>query len=390
MGQAVTGVRAGWRAFGLTWKSIFQDKAALLLLFISGVVYSFFYPLPYSAESVRGVPVAIVDQDNSALSRQLIRYAAAHPGIDVVRVTTRPEQAQELIWQGDAAGAMFIPADFSRKVLAGAQPEVEVSGNGSYPLLNKVVLNGFAEVSGTLSAGIEIKRLNAATPSSVQVEALRQPLGIEALPMFNVREGYASYIVPGVVVLVMQQTFLLGVGLLFGSWSSAKSFPYAATKASYFGALNALALVVVVNAMYFFGFVFWWQDYPRGGNLLGTIVLTVLYAYALAALGILIGTFFRTRERSIQLLVATSMPILFLSGLSWPSSALPVPLQAASWLLPSTAAIQGFIATNQMGATLHEVRTEVAALAGLAMVLVAVGLRQWRRMGPAAVDVDVK
>jgi ABC-2 type transport system permease protein len=376
----VNGVRAGWRAFGLTWKSIFQDKAALLLFFISGIVYSFFYPLPYSAESVRGVPVAVVDQDNSALSRQLIRYAGAHPGIDVVRVTTRPEEAQELIWQGDAAGAMFIPADFSRKVLAGAAPEVEVSGNGSYPLLNKVVLNGLAEVAGTLSAGVEIRRLSAATPSAMQAEALRQPLGTEALPMFNVREGYASYIVPGVVVLVMQQTFLLGIGLLFGSWSSARSFPYAPTAASYFGALNAFALVVVLNAMYFFGFVFWWQDYPRGGNLVGTIVLTVLYSYAVAALGILIGTFFRTRERSIQLLVATSMPIMFLSGLSWPTSAIPVPLQAASWLLPSTAAIQGFIATNQMGASLHEVRTELAALAGLAIVLVAAGLRQWRRM----------
>ncbi len=378
----MSGVRAGWRAFALTWKAIFQDKAALLLFFISGIVYSFFYPLPYSAESVRGVPVAVVDQDNSALSRQLIRYAEAHPGIEVVRVTTRPEQAQELIWQGDAAGAMFIPADFSRKVLAGAQPEVEVSGNGAYPLLNKVVLGGLAEVAGTISAGIEIKRLSATTPSSAQVEALRQPLSTEALPMFNVREGYASYIVPGVVVLVMQQTFLLGIGLLFGSWSTAKSFPYASNGASYFGALNAFALVVALNAMYFFGFVFWWQDYPRGGNLIGAIVLTVLYAYAVAALGMLIGTFFRTRERSIQLLVATSMPIMFLSGLSWPTSAIPVPLQAASWLLPSTAAIQGFIATNQMGASLYEVRVEVAALAGLAVALVAVGLRKWLSMAP--------
>jgi ABC-2 type transport system permease protein len=378
----VNGARAGWRAFGLTWKAIFQDKAALLLFFISGIVYSFFYPLPYSAESVRGVPVAIVDQDDSALSRQVIRYAGAHPGIDVVRVTTRPEEAQELIWHADAAGAMFIPADFSRKGLASAQPEVQVSGNGSYPLLNKVVLNALAEVSGTVSAGIELKRLGAATPSAVQAEALRQPLGIEALPLFNVHEGYASYIVPGVVVLVMQQTFLLGIGLLFGSWSTAKSFPYAPTAASYFGALNAFALVVALNAMYFFGFVFWWQDFPRGGNFLGTAVLTVLFAYAVAALGMLIGMFFRTRERSIQLLVATSMPIMFLSGLSWPTSAIPVPLQVASWLLPSTAGIQGFIATNQMGASLHEVRTELAALLGLAVVLAAAGLRKWRRMAP--------
>ncbi len=370
------------RAFALTWQAIFRDKAALLLFFISGIVYSFFYPLPYSAEAVRGVPVAVVDQDNSALSRQLIRYAGAHPGIDVVAVTTRPEEAQQLIWSGKAAGAMFIPADFSRKVLAGAQPEIEVSGNGSYPLLSKVVLNALADVVGTVSAGVELKRNGAATPSSLQAEALRQPLGIEALPLFNVGEGYASYIVPGVVVLLMQQTFLLGIGLLFGSWSSANTLPYAPTAAAYFGALNGFALVVVFNAMYFFGFVFWWQDYPRGGNLAGTVLLTVLYAYCVAALGLLIGMFFRTRERSVQLLVATSMPIVFLSGLSWPASAMPQPLQALSWLLPSTAAIQGFIATNQMGATMHEVRTELAALAGLAMALVGAGLIKWLRMQP--------
>ncbi len=375
-------LRAASRAFLLTWQSIFRDKAALLLFFVSGIVYSFFYPLPYSAEAVRRVPVAIVDQDQSALSRQLIRYAGAHPSILVVGVSTRPEAAQELIWQGQAAGAMIIPADFSRKVLAGLQPEIDVSGNGAYPLLNKVVLNGLAEVAGTVSAGIELKRLGATTPSGIQAEASRQPLSVEAVPLFNVREGYASYIVPGVVVLIMQQTFLLGIGLLFGSWSSEKSFPYAQDAASYCGALTAFALVVALNAMYFFGFVFWWQDYPRGGNLAGTAMLTLLFAYSVAALGMLIGMFFRTRERSMQLLVATSLPIMFLSGLTWPASAIPAPLQVLGWLLPSTAAIQGFVATNQMGASLHEVRMELAGLLGLAAVCVVLGLRKWRRIVP--------
>ena len=376
-------LRAAARAFLLTWQSIFRDKAALLLFFISGIIYSFFYPLPYSSETVRRVPIAVVDQDHSALSRQLIRYAGAHPSIQVVAVGTRPEAAQELIWQGEAAGALLIPADFSRKVLAGLQPEIEVSGHGAYPLLNKVVLNGLAEVVGTVSAGIELKRLGAATPSSLQAEAARQPLGVETLPLFNVREGYGSYVVPGVVVLIMQQTFLLGIGLLFGSWSSGNTFPYAQDAASYCGALTAFALVVGLNAMYFFGFVFWWQDYPRGGNLAGSAVLTLLFAYSVAALGILIGMFFRTRERSMQLLVATSLPIMFLSGLTWPASAIPAPLQALGWLLPSTPAIGGFVATNQMGASLREVGTELAALLALATVFVLLGLRKWRRIGPA-------
>ncbi|WP_409268362.1 ABC transporter permease [Massilia sp. BHUDP2] len=377
----MSGLASAYQAWRLTWRAILGDKAALLLLFISGIVYSFFYPWPYSGEIVRRVPVAVVDQDGSALSRQLIRWTGAHPGLSVAGVTTRPEQAQEWIWRGDAAGVMIIPADFSGKLLAGRQPEVEVGGSGAYPLLNKVALNGLAEVVGTLSAGIELKRLGAGTPSAQQAAAQRQPLSVEPLPMFNVSEGYASYIVPGVVVLLMQQTFLLGIGLLFGSWASARAFPYAAGTAAYAGALAAFASVVLLNAAYYFGFVFWWQDYPRGGNPLATLVLSLLYSVCVAALGIFMGLFFRTRERSVQLLVASSMPVLFLAGLAWPASALPWPLQGLRWLLPSTAAIQGFIAANQMGASLAELRREVLALAGLALLFIVLGLRSWRRRG---------
>ena len=62
------------------------------------------------------------------------------------------------------------------------------------------------------------------------------------------------------------------------------------------------------------------------------------------------------------------------------ASAIPAPLQALGWLLPSTSAIQGFVATNQMGASLHEVRIELAGLLGLAAVFVVLGLRKWRRI----------
>jgi ABC-2 type transport system permease protein len=377
------GASAWWREWRascrLTAGAIVRDPAALLLFFIAGIVYSFFYPLPYRAETVRRVPVAIVDQDHSALSRQLIRYVGSHPALTVAGVTTRPEQAQEWIWQGDVAGTLVIPADFSRKALTGRQPEVEVGGIATYPLLNKVVLNALAEVTSTVSAGIELKRLGAGSPSPAQTAAQREPLGVEALPMFNVREGYASYIVPGVVVLLMQQTFLLGIGLLFGSWAADRTFPYAPTTAAYCGALAACAAVVVLNGAYFFGFVFWWQDYPRSGNPAAAVVLTLVYAVCVAALGIFMGLFFRTRERSVQLLVATSMPVVFLAGLVWPASALPAPLQLLRWLIPSTAAIEGFIAVNQMGASLKEVSRDLLVLAALSVAFIVLGLRTWRR-----------
>jgi ABC-2 type transport system permease protein len=383
----MNGPRELLRAFVQTWRAILSDKGAFALLFLGGIVYSFFYPLPYSRESVRQAPVAVIDQDHSALSRQLARYADAHPSVGVTVVTADLQQALDLLRRNEIAGTLFIPSGFSDKVLTGRTASVEVAGNGLYMMLNKSAVNGLAEAVGTVSAGVEVKRLGANTPSPDQALAQRQPVVLNPVPVFNVREGYGAYIVPGVVVLIIQQTLLMAIALMFGTWFERGGLPISAGLRSYFGMLSAYASAAALNCLYFFGFVFWWQDYSRGGNLAGMLVFILLYSYTIAAVGMLLGMLFRTRERSAQLLLGTSLPFLFLAGLAWPVQALPPILQLVRWLIPSTAGIQGFIALNQLGASLSEVSVEAAALALLLIASVSAGAWKWktvRRQGNLA------
>jgi ABC-2 type transport system permease protein len=378
MGKDMSGARELLRAFLQTWRSILSDIGAFGLIFLGGIAYSFFYPLPYSSEAVRQVPVAVVDLDHSALSRQIARYADAHPSVQVVAVTADIRQALDLLWRNEIAGTLLIPPAFSDKVLTGRQADVEAAGNGLYMMLNKSAVNGLAQAVGTVSAGVELKRLGATTPSPDQAQAQRQPVAVQSVPLFNVREGYGSYIVPGVIVLIMQQSLLMAIALMFGTWFERDGLPFSASLASYFGMLNAYASAAVLNCLYFFGFVLWWQDYPRGGNLAGMLVFVVLYSYTVAAFGMLLGTLFRTRERSTQLLLVTSLPFVFVSGLPWPAEGLPPLLQWFRWLIPSTAGIQGFIGLNQLGASLSEVAAEAAVLASLLVVSVIAGTRKWK------------
>jgi ABC-2 type transport system permease protein len=372
-------LRAAGSSFVATWRAMLGDFGALLLLFVGGIVYSFFYPLPYAHETVQGVPVAVVDQDRSALSRQIIRFAQAHPALRLMQVTPELDEARDLLWRNDVAGMLIIPAGLNAQVLAGRPASVEVAGNGVYMMLNKTALNGLAEVVGTVSAGVEIKRLEAATPSLAQAQAQRQPLGLNAVALFNVREGYGAYIVPGVAVLIVQQTLLMAVAMLLGTWSERGHSPVPRSGAGYCGALAAFSTVPLLNCAYYFGFVLWWQGYPRGGNGPGLVVFALLFSLTVAALALLIGLWFRTRERSAQLMLGLAMPLMFLSGLSWPVQAMPQALQVLRWLSPSTAGIQGFVALNQLGATLSEVRSEMAVLALTLGVCVLAGQWRWRR-----------
>ena len=369
-----------WRGFIGTWRAMLGDTGALMLLFVGGLVYSFFYPLPYAHETVQQVPVMVVDQDRSALSRQITRYVQAHPAVALVGVTPELSEAQDRLWRQDIAGVLVLPRGLNAKVLAGLPAEVEVAGNGIYLMLNKAALGGLAEAVGTVSAGIELKRLAATTPSAAQAQAQRAPLSLSTVPLFNPREGYGAYLVPGVAVLIIQQTLLMAVAMLLGTWVEDEHRPLPHSTGGYLGALAAFACVPLINSAYYFGFVLWWQGYPRGGNALGLAVFGALFAWCVAALAIWIGSWFRTRERSAQLLLGTAMPAMFLAGLSWPADALPPLLAALRWLLPSTAGVQGFVALNQLGASLHEVRFEVAVLTALAVVFSGLGWWRWRRM----------
>jgi ABC-2 type transport system permease protein len=372
-------MKAIWQAFVASWRALLADAGVMLLLFGGGVVYAFFYPLPYAHESVQRVPVAVVDQDRSALSRQLVRYLDAHPALQVVQVTPDVAPAQDLLWRNEAGGVLIIPAGMNARVLSGKVAEVELVGHGAYLMLNKAALGGLAEVVGTVSAGIELKRLAASTPSSAQAAAQRQPLGLNSVPLFNVREGYGAYLVPGVAVIIIQQTLLMAVAMLMGTWAERGRVPVPATPAGWCGLWLTCTSAALLNCAWWFGFVLWVQDYPRGGNAAGLAVFAVVFSMCAAALAVLLGAWFRSRERSVQLMLGLAVPILFVAGLSWPSQALPPLLAAVRWVLPSTAGVQGFVALNQLGASSHDIAPELLVLAVSGVLFAALGCWRWCR-----------
>jgi ABC-2 type transport system permease protein len=183
-------------------------------------------------------------------ARQVTRYADAHPSVDVRMVTPDLRQALDLLWRNEIAGTLFIPSGFSDKVLTARKADVEVAGNGLYMMLNRSAVNGLSEAVGAVSAGVEVKRLGANTPSPDQALAQRQPVAVNSVPVFNVREGYGTYIVPGVVVLIMQQTLLMAIALMFGTWFERDGLPVSADLHSYFGMLSAYASVAVHSGLY--------------------------------------------------------------------------------------------------------------------------------------------
>ena len=106
------------------WKLFFTDPAAILLLVVAGVLYAFYYPTAYVNQTVTRVPVAVVDLDHSAKSRELTRMASATQQVEVKAVYNDMLEAETAMAREDIFGFMVIPENMEKDLLNKSRPRL--------------------------------------------------------------------------------------------------------------------------------------------------------------------------------------------------------------------------------------------------------------------------
>lgn len=351
-----------WQSYWRSLSAVIKDRNVLLLVLVGPLVYSIYYPFPYSSQTVREIPVAIADLDRSSLSRELVRLADASPDIKVISVVNDPAQLRQAMWDGDIEGGMIIPRKFRRNALRGETAKIIVLGNGAYFMFNRGQMIGFTGAAQTLSKDIELKYELASSVSQAQTDERSEPVRLELRAASNPSGGYATYVVPAVAVVVMQQTLLLGICMLMGTWRESGAPFDMQYRGNRLALVFAAASICFINTIYYIGIVYWWEDYPHLGELRDLLPVIVVYCVTAAAWSVAIGSFIRYRVQAVLHLVPTSMPIIFLAGFSWPLEAIPAPLVALGIIVPSTAGVQAFLNVDQMGASFMQVLPEIVSL----------------------------
>ncbi|TXH13455.1 MAG: ABC transporter permease [Gammaproteobacteria bacterium] len=364
------------KAFLATFRAILADRAVLLLMVGSAIVYSFFYPAAYSGEVVVRIPVAVVDNDHTAASRALAVKVRGLQQAQVVAQTASSQEALRLMSERRIDAFVLIPEGFERAILRGEQGHVALYGNGAFLLRSSTSL---ASLGTALAA---LGREAAVSQSMAKGAPAAAPLAVIARPLFNTREGYGSAVVPGVTFLIIQQTMVMGIGMLAATRREALG-PHAFSPATFAGVALAFFAIGLSVVLYYIGFVFWFQDYPRAGaQALTLMVSATLFVAAVVCGAMALASVFRTRERPVQLWIITSLPIFFLSNLSWPVEQTPTWLAALARLLPTTPGIHLMVGANQMGASLGEQAPELINLLLLILLYGAIAYARLVRRRP--------
>lgn len=334
-----------------------HDGGIIMLFFIAIIIYPILYSLTYSNELVKEIPVAVVDRSQSSLSRKLIQMVDATDEIVLSQHPADFNTAEELFKQGKISGILLIPADFEADVFRSETASISLYADAAYMLLYKQMASSVNYAAGTLGAGIEIKRRMAHGQSMQQAIIERDPLSMKSFPLYNPNGAYASYAMPAIILLILQQTLLLGIGLLGGTSKESGMSHYLVN----FGLKRGGALSIVLgkalayfsvylfNALFVLVIVFRIFRFPMLSGYLEVFVFITPFLFSIIFMGMTIASLFKSRESSMMILLFTTIPFIFLSGFSWPISAMPTWMNIISQAIPSTPAIKGFLALAQKG-----------------------------------------
>ena len=350
------------------------DEGVLIFFLLVPILYPLLYSWAYSNELVREVPVAVVDLSHSHQSREFIREFDATPDAKVAYYCNSLDEARALVGKQVVHGVLYFPTDFQTNVLRMEQSHVGVYCDMSLMLAYKAIYQSAQAVASNMSSKMQIALSGNYTDREDQIST--KPLEFEEVPVFNPTGGYGSFLIPGVLILIIQQTMLLGIGLAAGTARESNRYHDLVPVSRHY---NGIFRIVLGKSMAYFMIYAVIAAYltiivPRlfgfTSLLSGAPLLALMVPYILSCIffGMMLSCLVRYRENVILLVVFTSLPFLFLSGISWPQSSIPGAWRSIATLLPSTFGIRGFIRINGMGATLSDIRLEYQALWVLTLV----------------------
>lgn len=348
------------RVFAREMKLVGTDLGVLIFFFGLPLLYPLVYTIIYNPEIVKEMPIAVVDQSSTADSRRLIRMADATQAIRVQASATSLAEARRMMDSHEVYGILVIPSDYAASIGRGEQANVTFFSEMSLLLRYRSFYSTLTELQ--MSLGAEIRTATMSQFAAVEGAVTTPQIENQGFFMGDPTQGFASFIIPGIVILILQQSMLLGVTMLAAGGSERRrrngfidplAVP-APTSATLLGKMLCYVAIYIPLTLYVIHIVPSIFSLPHVGSCWEELVYLLPMLIASAFLGIALSVFVTERESSLLVIVFTSVFLLFLSGLTWPRYAMSNFWVMIGDCVPAIRGMEGFIRMNSNGSTLPE------------------------------------
>ncbi|MBC8594359.1 ABC transporter permease [Oscillospiraceae bacterium N12] len=352
------------------FRAISTSYAVLLVLMGGIFVYGLLYNYMYAPNIVTDAPVAVVDNSRSSLSRQFIRWLNATPQISVYAQAEDYREAKEWMKEGDVQGIIYIPYDFEKRVFQGEEAVFSLYATTDAFLYFEALQEASSRVMLAVNDAYRPDGALFLPPQGLLAIAMAKPINVSGTPLYNVTEGYGSYLIPAVMMVIIFQTLLMVIGMLTGDeYQDGSLRQYAGTKGQWGTAMRLVAGktfvyigLYAIFALFLLGLLPHFFSIPNIGSGLDIFIMLIPYLLATSFFGLAVSRWFTDSEAPLLMIAFFSVGLIFLSGVSYPLELMPWYWRAAHYVIPAAPGTLAFVKINSMDASMADIRPEYITL----------------------------
>ena len=370
-------------------RSILHNLPILLVMGGGIFMYGLLYNYMYSPNVLREVPVAVVDESHTPLSRHYIRLLDAAPQVRVQGVMANMPPARERMKNNEVVGIVFLPADFDAKVGQGNE-SVFVSYNTTMAFLSYAALKEASnEAMLALNTAVRPGQIVFLNSNAVEPIIDTRNIQVQGIALYNESGGYATYLIPAVLIVIIFQTMLMVISMRCGKENEQRMYPLLC-ECNHDSSWGMIASIVMGKSVVYVGFYASFSVFligflpllfhlPHLATPLLLILLLIPFLFATAFFGLSCSIFFKDSDAPLLLIAFFSVGLVFLSGISWPLELMPWPWHLLHCLLPAPVGVLAFVKANSMGSDLADISREIMLLWGQCILYFALACKMVQR-----------
>ncbi len=329
----------------------------LILFYVPLIVFPLL-ALIYQQGALREIPVAVLDQDHSDLSRTAVRFIEASHTLKVTRYLSSEDHPESFFANHKERAIFCIPKGFKHDILKGKSTRIQVFTNSSNIVFGNILLREAYTIAGTLNAGILLKKFTASGMPPKKAMVMVMPVKTHTHSLFNPYYNYLYYLVPGLLTVLLQMIVFFTATRAFNSEINSGSFRelYSTARGSALNMLAGKSLAYLLMGLYVTGLIailfliFGIPFQQKEGELLllfGYFILTNIF------LGFMLSTTIRDEILSLDVAFLYNSPAFVFSGFTFPIFAMPFVSSTIAQFIPYTHFLHAFFKLYQFGAPLE-------------------------------------
>lgn len=196
-----------WESIKRGLRQLVSRKIYLTMMLIVPVASTFFFVDLMNEGLPMKTPSAVVDEDQSSMSRKIVRTLGSSQYIDINYKLESFHDAIDKVRSGEIFGFFLIPADFEKETVAGRSPTLSYYSNMTYYVPGTLSFKGFKTTAVTVTGGVVTATLVSMGMPQEMTGALLQPVAVQDHPLGNPWMNYSIYLsnsfIPGVLALLV-------------------------------------------------------------------------------------------------------------------------------------------------------------------------------------------